>query len=292
MTCWPRPHTYDPPPKELVLGGHGGCALFAGGELRCGENRVGSGVAFGAVAVGGKHTCAAETAKDVTLHCWGDNADLQLGPPSPDDHLLGSPGLRLAAGELRGIAAGARHTCVAVTKSVDADLDAVLCFGRGFGARRTLLAGSAVTALAAGADHTCALMGDTTVRCWGKNDKGQIGDGSTLDANEPASVIGVSGVVQIVAGARFTCGRLRSRTVTCWGDNSQHQLVNGTTDSSSKPVALHGLMGVEEIAAAGDGACARLADGDVRCWGRNDEGQLGDPSRQDHPVPMSVHLPR
>jgi alpha-tubulin suppressor-like RCC1 family protein len=289
IACWPRPHVFDPVPRDLVLGAFRTCALYKGGGLECGGVKLEN---ASAVAVGGEHACAADTSKGVVLQCWGKNDHGQLGGPQGTEGTMPPAGLTVATGELRGLAAGDRHTCVAVTKSIDDGRDAVLCFGKGFGAPKPLLGGASVTALAAGAEHTCALMGDTSVRCWGQNDKGQLGDGSWLDAKEPVTVAGVTGAVQIAAGARFTCARLRTRTITCWGDNQFHQLANGTTEPSAKPVAMHGVIGVEELVAAGDSACVRLGDGDVRCWGKNDVGQLGDGTTQNHDVPMSVRLPR
>lgn len=276
LSCWPGTRTFEGKPREIVFGGLGACALYEGGELVCDGKKV-EDVKAAAVAVGREHACAADTSSGVVLSCWGK------GKPT---------NLRVAGGELLGLAAGDRHTCVSATDSIDDGHDAVLCFGDDFGPPRAVMRGDRAIALAAGAEHTCALMANTTVRCWGKNDFGQIGDGSKVDAPEPVTVPGVTGAVQVAAGDRFTCVRLRSRTVSCWGDNRRHQLANGTTEPSAAPVALHGLVGVEEIAAAGDSACARLADGDVRCWGANDEGQLGDGTRQEHNVPTSVRIPR
>ena len=88
----------------------------------------------------------------------------------------------------------------------------------------------------AGFGHTCALMNDGTVKCWGLNSRGQVGDGtggsrSTADVQElPVDVIGLSEeVTGLSAGADHTCALMASSKVFCWGDNHQGQLSDGVT---------------------------------------------------------------
>jgi len=145
-----------------------------------------------------------------------------------------------------------------------------------------------VTALVAGRDHTCALLPDRTLRCWGRNEEGQLGDGTKRDADRPSAVLEINEAVAIGAGDRHTCALLANRTVACWGANEHHQLANGTTAASSRPGVVVGLVGVRELAVAGDGACALIDEGVVRCWGRNDHAQLGDGTTQEHNVPMPM----
>lgn len=155
------------------------------------------------------------------------------------------------------------------------------------------LEGVEIAGLTAGAFHTCALTRDGSIRCWGKNESGQLGDGSMNDAKTPVLVSGIEGgAVEVRAGDRHTCARSRSNTIACWGDNRFHQLADGTRNPSGKPVGIFGLVGVLELVAGGDAACARLADGALRCWGKNDRGQLGDGTTTDHDVPMPVRFHR
>jgi alpha-tubulin suppressor-like RCC1 family protein len=275
---------------SLALGARHSCAVLdqravsCWGDGRAGQLRLGppmeqslSPVPVGTegedVRVGGAHTCVRAGQH---LRCFGSDAEGQLGQAPEDAWARGAA--------VRDFALGEAHTCVAFS-------DQVTCRGRPVAAPAAPLLGSmVVTALTAGGDHTCALLADRTVRCWGKNDAGQLGDGTTNDAQVPVEVAGLRDVVEIAAGARHTCARLASHNVVCWGDGSHHQLANGLTEKSTRPVGVQALLGVEQIACAGDSACARMADGTTRCWGANERGQLGDGSTVEHDVPMPPTL--
>ncbi len=232
-----------------------------------------------AVGVGGSHTCVRSGGGD-ELHCYGANDEGQLG--SADEWSRGAP--------IRAFALGAAHTCAAFGRA-GASSEMVLCRGRAAAAPREPVLGSVIVKeLAAGGDHTCALVEDATIRCWGKNDAGQLGDGTTHDAEVPVSVSDLRDVAQVAIGRRHTCALIRNGTIACWGDNSRHQLASGTTENSSRPRVVVGLVGAREIVAAGDGTCARLEGGYVRCWGANERGQLGDGTTVEHTVPVQIRF--
>ena len=132
-------------------------------------------------------------------------------------------------------------------------------------------------ALAAGYGHTCALLSNATLRCWGENREGQLGNGTTANPGtaQPVAVSGITGATAITTGAYHTCALLGNGTVRCWGRNGQGQLGNGTFTNSSTPVAVSGLTGVAAVSGGGVHTCAVLTDGTVRCWGENEFGQLG-----------------
>jgi hypothetical protein len=132
-----------------------------------------------------------------------------------------------------------------------------------------------VTAIAAGIDHTCALLATGTVKCWGYNLYGQLGDGTKNPSLTPVNVSGLTGVTAIAADANFTCARLGNGTVKCWGWNSYGQQGNGTTADSTTPVTVKGLVGVTAISAGRYHVCARLATGSAKCWGTNGLGVNG-----------------
>ena len=129
----------------------------------------------------------------------------------------------------------------------------------------------------AGIEHTCSLLGDGTIRCWGTNYVGQLGDGSTAGLSEvPKAVQGISGAQGLAVGGFHNCALLSDRTVKCWGRNQDGQVGNGdnTTDVRAPNLAVSGLGSVAAITAGGYHSCALMADSTVRCWGRNTRGQL------------------
>ncbi len=137
---------------------------------------------------------------------------------------------------------------------------------------------SGVAALALGGVHSCALTTSGSVKCWGSNSSGQLGDGSNAQQNTPVNVSGLtSGVVAIAAGGSFTCAVTATGGVKCWGFNSSGQLGDNTTTNRNAPVDVIGLAsGVATIALGSDHSCALTKTGGVKCWGLNNSGQLGD----------------
>lgn len=253
---------------------------------------------FGAVAIaaGGQHTCALHATGRVK--CWGLNAQGQLGDggasPSSSTPVIVS-GLANAV----AITAGANHTC-AITA-----VGAVKCWGSNrsgqLGAEIAIMSSrpvdvsglaSGVTAIAAGASHTCALVGEGTVKCWGSNNSGQLGDATRNSRNAPVDVASLeSGAVALAAGASHTCAIMSAGAVKCWGRNFNGALGDSTQTDRLTPVSVVGLtkqavglsLGVRHT-------CVLSIDRRARCWGAGGDGQLGDGTSTSRLSPGRVAL--
>jgi alpha-tubulin suppressor-like RCC1 family protein len=135
-----------------------------------------------------------------------------------------------------------------------------------------------VQAVDAGTSHTCALLDNGSVRCWGGNFGGQLGDGSKDDRPVPVAVQGLPGGVDALFVGGFDTCVLIEGSAWCWG------WVNGPV-----PSKVSGLG--EQVLAIVPGAgymCAILQNGGARCWGANKYGQLGDGTFANRTAPVDV----
>jgi len=151
--------------------------------------------------------------------------------------------------------------------------------------------------LATGMGQTCAVLDDATLKCWGRNEYGQLGLGDTeARGDEPGELgdalptvnLGSNSTVRAVsAGVLHTCAVLESGAVKCWGTNSllTGQLGLGDLDrrgdepgemgDALPPVELGTGRGASALAAGGEHTCVLLDDDAMKCWGHNAAGQLG-----------------
>ena len=245
------------------------------------------------VATGSSHTCVLRGTG--TVQCWGGNDHGQLGDGGDSSQALGVnvPGLV----DVVAITAGDSHTCaLTVTGAVNCwGFNTFNQLGDGTSLDRHEPTGvigleSGVINIAAGSFHTCALLDDGTVRCWGNNGFGQLGDGSTTSRATPATVLGIaSGTIAIATGYAHTCALDQTGDMQCWGGNFTGQLGGGSTESRLTPTAVSGLASnVTAIVAGTFHTCALTSSGTALCWGDNGNGQLGDGSTTQWVVPVTV----
>lgn len=138
-----------------------------------------------------------------------------------------------------------------------------------------------VRAVTGGLDHSCAIVGDGTVRCWGSNDLGQLGDGGSQNTMQvETSVVGVTGAAELSAFGPHTCALISGGGVLCWGSDIDGELgndgVGGPVPESFPMEDAAGLIDDAIAVATGHHhSCAVRADGRVWCTGLNAQGQLG-----------------
>jgi alpha-tubulin suppressor-like RCC1 family protein len=272
------------------------CAVATGGAVLCwGGNATGqlgdgtttshltpmpvTGLAsVSAVVIGYGFGCALTNAG--TVKCWGENAEGELGDNTTTDRL--TPVAVTGLANVTAISAGEFHTCALTTAG------AVYCWG--YNAEGQLGDGTTtnrsapvavsglaagVTAISAGGYFTCALTNAGTVKCWGDNSEGQLGDGTTTNRLTPVTS-GIASVTAIGAGLYHTCAATVGGGVSCWGQNTEGELGDGTLTNRLTPVTVSGLANVSTLAPGYYDTCAITLGGGVSCWGGNFYGELGD----------------
>ena len=155
--------------------------------------------------------------------------------------------------------------------------------------------------LACGYVYTCALLSDDTIKCWGYNSKGQLGQGNTATIGDGAGEMGNALVAvdlgtgltakSVLCGDEHTCAVLSDATIKCWGYNRKGELGQGNTDAIGDEVGEMGdNLAPVDLGTDGSGnnltakslacgyqyTCAVLNDDTLKCWGRNYEGQIGE----------------
>ena len=133
----------------------------------------------------------------------------------------------------------------------------------------TYLSSSGVGALTAHGLHTCELTNAGAAYCWGRNDSGQLGDGSFTNRATPVAVVGGLRFSALAAGGSHTCGLTSSGAAYCWGYNSEGELGNGSTTASATPVAVAGGLSFSALAPGVYHTCGLTSAGAAYCWGSN-----------------------
>ncbi len=148
-----------------------------------------------------------------------------------------------------------------------------------------------VADFALGAAHSCARTNAGAIYCWGRNQYGQIGDGTTADRNKPVKIT-VPGTVAsfgIRMAADHSCVLESNGSLACWGRNGAGEVGDGTIVDKNVPTQLPGAQTYEQVTVGDQHTCA-LRKGSIDCWGSNSHGQLGVGSNKpsSSPVPLPV----
>ncbi|MDB3870679.1 hypothetical protein N9318_00005, partial [Euryarchaeota archaeon] len=250
---------------------------------------------------GVQHSCSAY--ENSSLYCWGRNDYGQLGDGTTTDSSTPVQ-VTLPIGRTAvSVSLGSTHSCAVL------DDDSIYCWGEngysqlGDGTTTdsstpvqvNLPSGRTAVSVTTGSYHTCAILDDASLHCWGRNNFGQLGDGTTSSSSTPAQVSLPSGrtVISADAGSQYTCAILDNALMYCWGYNGQGQLGIGSTSSSSTPVQVSLPSGhtVTSISVGHALTCAILNDGSMYCWGYNNNGGVGDGTTTDRSSPVEVSLP-
>ena len=250
------------------------CAVLSTGTVKCWGNnydgQLGDGTTANSsipvpingistatqISAGGYHTCALLSGG--TVKCWGANDSDQLGDGTTTDSSI--PVSVNGISTATQISAGDADTCALLSGGT------VECWGSnqygqlgnggptGDGSYSSTPVQvsdiSNATQISAGGmdqpSHTCALLFGGTVKCWGYNYFGQLGNGTLTNSppwgiTTPVSVSGITTVTQVSTGYEHTCALLSGATVECWGNGGDGQLGTGTTDTAPTPISVVGL---------------------------------------------------
>lgn len=241
------------------------------------------------------HSCALTAGGDT--YCWGNNSNLQLGVAG-GTRTTPVPVASVPAFET--LTLGAIHSCgltdVGQTYCWGSNVYGTLGRGTGGGNSQTpgpISGDLQFSKLASGSVHTCGLTASGAAYCWGRNNRGQLGDGTSgTDRSEPVPVGGGLSFVSIAAGFEHTCGVAVGGGAYCWGYGNFGQLGDGTTgpaNVSLTPVAVLGGQSFTQLSAGYYHTCGITSAGNALCWGWNQSGQIGDGTNaQSRTTPVAV----
>ncbi len=130
--------------------------------------------------------------------------------------------------------------------------------------------------IAAGGRHSLAICADSTVRAWGYNGYGQLGNGTKVEQHTSVPVFGLTGVTQVAGGLFHSLFVKNDSTVWACGRNPLGPLGDGTSVDRTTPVQVQGLSGIVHVAGGGEHSLFVRSDGTAWACGANASGQLGD----------------
>jgi len=231
----------------------GEMAQLAGINLGTGRTAI-------AIAAGDHQSCA--VLDDGSVKCWGLNNYGQLGIDNRtymgdnSSEMASLPSINLGTGRTaKAVSAGLFHTCALLDDGTvkcwgynlrgQLGIDNTTTMGDGAGEMAQLTGinlgtGRTAISIAARSYHTCALLDDGSVKCWGRNNYGELGIDNTTDMGDgPGEMAQLTGInlgtgrtaTSIAIGNTHSCAKLDNGAVKCWGRNNMGQLgIDNTTD--------------------------------------------------------------
>ncbi len=327
------PGYYVPMPGGIWAGNLHTCAIDTIGDLYCwGHNDNGilglgvdhntleetyvptkvnfsTGRTVVSVSMGHSHTCA--ILDNGSVNCWGTYFP-HAGPNSSVSSSNSPIFIDLGIGRTAvAIASGTYHMCVIL------DDGSLWCFGyNSYGQIGNnsqqyyhsdlvpvyLGSGRTAVSLSLTSYSTCVILDDNSLKCWGQNTNGQLGDGTTTntctdensnftcvnDASTASTIdLGTGRYAIAISGGNYhTCALLDDSSLKCWGSNSVGRLGDGTSTQRLTPTAVNLSAGtvVTKVSAGGAHTCAIISDGSLLCWGSEESigvGQYSDSACQD-----------
>lgn len=297
---------------EVSVGGLFGCARTVGGAVRCwGANNVGQ-LGIGTIDNSRTYEFDANPGGEpsvITLQTDFRTAPIEVsGLGAGVIDLASGSGTScalLASGRVRCWGLDLTHPSVLAT-NVLSTAGTNIDFVAGAQAAPVEVAalGSTVRQVAVGGFHACALLADGSVRCWGNNSAGQLGDGSTTGRATPVTVSGLPApAIAVATGLIGSCALLDTGRVHCWGSVFGRQIEDPNGGTRTQGLALSGGPGeiqplaqevpgfgdtVTEVSVGDTHACVYQQDGALRCLGNNRSGALGDGTLIDRRLPVGV----
>jgi alpha-tubulin suppressor-like RCC1 family protein len=127
------------------------------------------------------------------------------------------------------------------------------------------------------------------VWCWGVNESGQLGIGTTIDAATPVRVqASGQSFTMASSGGRHSCALATDGHAWCWGANDAGQLGTGALTASLVPIAVTGGLTFTTLSAGNSHTCGIVSGGAMYCWGSNTYGQVGDSTVTNRAAPTLV----
>lgn len=267
---------------------------------------ISSGGQWKQVSIGYSHTCAIKS--DDTLWCWGQNYNTDLTQGLLGNNTRTDSSIPVAVsggGTWKKVSASNSFSC-----AIKSD-DTLHCWGsngNGRTAQNTITASTIVPTavsgggtwkdIATGDSHACGILMDDTIRCWGNNGSGRLGDNTITQRLAPTALTSTGGWdtttwKSVTTGSTHTCAIRSDDVLYCWGNNGSGQLGDGTPTQRLLPTALTATGNWntatwKNVSAGNLYTCAIRSDDSAYCWGSNTNGRLGDGTVTPTQSPIAV----